>query len=296
MVPTPLLLLAAAAVGVDTGWTKLDSGGYEYVIQITPEQLDSLRNGGEFGSDLPAGTGAIRSYKIVVGTGPLVNQGVPLPPEAQVNYKPPVEEPSTAGRKGDIFSAGREQANPQQGDGEAATVAEEEKPLLDTPKALADRIRAVDVFRADQSAASATVAESETKTEADDGHENEGASSGDEADGPNTPATEESEPTSSAELKYWNTFLIVLTIMLGSLNGWFGFLAWDFRNRYLELLHDLDAQPNPVEEPSERFANERETPEEDADDGGSRRDQRGAMAYVGRKPVRHGDDEAYDEE
>lgn len=311
MVPTTLLVLAAAAVGVDTGWTKLDSGGYEYIIQISPDQLESLRSGGEFGSDLPSGTGAIRSYKILVGSGPLLNQGVPLPPEAQVNYKPPVNAPKTGANDSDKskIEAGKAQTGEWRGPSSAAgrerpgeNPADASKQVNDeftlrTPKALADRERQQTPINAIPAATDSgeTADADQVKTGKARADTDAGADEADEV-GANPPETEAVEPADKASLKFWNVFLTVLTIMLGSLIGWFGFLAWDFRNRYLELLHDLDTQSNPVEAPAERYEAEREEEEEESDVRDSRRPQRSAMAYVGRKSSRHQDEDSYEEE
>ena len=38
-----LLLVAATLFGVDVGWQKREDGGYEYIIQIEPEMLESLK-------------------------------------------------------------------------------------------------------------------------------------------------------------------------------------------------------------------------------------------------------------
>ncbi len=58
------------AVGIDVGWEPLPGGGVEYIIQIEPEMLDTLRDGEDLGSDIPSGLD-VRSYRIVVGTGKL---------------------------------------------------------------------------------------------------------------------------------------------------------------------------------------------------------------------------------
>lgn len=315
MVPTTLLLLAGAAVGVDTGWSKLDSGGYEYIIQISPEQLESLRNGGEFGSDLPTDTGAIRSYKIVVGSGPIVNQGVPLPAEARVSLKPTVTDNGTAKETEDAAKvsaqklqagSGRPQrdffdnsapaaATKLQDDKSGASGAQEDEDLLERPSAFSNRNRGpINLVPADKGVGNVADAE---KDKANDNKKV--TADTDETDGPgaDTPATEEVEPTKKAESEFWWYALVLIVIFQGCLNSYFLFLAWDFRNRYLELLRDLDTQSSPVEEPMTRYESSQDGEEEAAvDERESRRSQRGAMAYMGRKGSRDKDDEAYDEE
>jgi len=59
------------------GWQQLDDGGYEYIIQIEPEMLDSLRAGRNILSDLPPALQNIRRYRITVGNEPLPHEGIP---------------------------------------------------------------------------------------------------------------------------------------------------------------------------------------------------------------------------
>jgi hypothetical protein len=76
-----MVCLAAMTLGVDVGWAPSD-GGLEYIIQIKPEQLDSLRAGGlVIRSDVrPQHRGELRTYRIQVGAGPLPKTDLPEPP------------------------------------------------------------------------------------------------------------------------------------------------------------------------------------------------------------------------
>ena len=75
---------SVAAVGVDYGWQPVAGGGIEYIIQIEPQMLDSLRAGQDIFSDLPRTASNIRSYRITSGTGQIPHHGEPLP-EHEVN-------------------------------------------------------------------------------------------------------------------------------------------------------------------------------------------------------------------
>jgi len=86
-----VIILATAVVGVDTGWTTLADGGLEYVIQIEPQLLESLRNGEDIASDIPAPFRGARRYRITVGKGPLPGQDR-LPPRPKIEE--PVKEPA----------------------------------------------------------------------------------------------------------------------------------------------------------------------------------------------------------
>lgn len=74
-----IVCLSAAVLGVDYGWQPVAGGGIEYIIQIEPELLDSLKAGHDLFSDLPAAVRNIRSYRITVGTGRLPHHGEPPP-------------------------------------------------------------------------------------------------------------------------------------------------------------------------------------------------------------------------
>lgn len=85
------ILLAAATVGIDYGWQPLNSGGFEYIIQIEPELLDSLRAGEVLRSDLPTNLRDVRSYRIQVGHAAVPRIGNPQP-----EPKSPEPVPETA--------------------------------------------------------------------------------------------------------------------------------------------------------------------------------------------------------
>ena len=65
---------AVLVLGIDVGWQPLPDGGVEYIIQIEPEMLDTLRRGEDLGSDIPSNLD-VRSYRITVGTGKLPRKG-----------------------------------------------------------------------------------------------------------------------------------------------------------------------------------------------------------------------------
>lgn len=75
-----VLLMVASLVGVDVGWQATSDGGLEYIIQIEPEMVESLRSGNEIVSDIPPALRGMVSYRIRVGSDPLPHD--PLPSEA----------------------------------------------------------------------------------------------------------------------------------------------------------------------------------------------------------------------
>src|ERR1700753_4078518 len=74
-----LFCLSAAAMGVDYGWQPLAGGGIEYIIQIDPALVDSLKAGSDLFSDLPSSVSNVRRYRITVGNERLPPSGEPPP-------------------------------------------------------------------------------------------------------------------------------------------------------------------------------------------------------------------------
>lgn len=66
MMPTTLFL-AASLLGVDAGWQPISDHEMEYIIQIEPELLETLKAGKPLTSEIPAHLYGVRRYRIVVG-------------------------------------------------------------------------------------------------------------------------------------------------------------------------------------------------------------------------------------
>jgi len=77
-----LLLIAAMGIGVDVGWRPTPDGRIEYIIQVTPEELQDLDLGDVIAaSDVPSNLPPIASYRIVVGRSVLPRELPDQPPE-----------------------------------------------------------------------------------------------------------------------------------------------------------------------------------------------------------------------
>ena len=72
-----ILCIAAVVLGVEAGWQPMPDGGVQYLIQIEPHMLDSLRSGEAVESDIPPAVKEVRGYRITVGTETLPRE---LPP------------------------------------------------------------------------------------------------------------------------------------------------------------------------------------------------------------------------
>ena len=91
------VMLLAATVGVDYGWTNRDDGGVEYIIQIEPQVAEALRSG-----DLPDGVTSVvmpevqnvRAFRIVIGDDDLPREDVALTQAAEKPIDGGVPEPN----------------------------------------------------------------------------------------------------------------------------------------------------------------------------------------------------------
>lgn len=90
--------VVAASVGIDVGWQPVDEGGYEFLLQIEPEQLERLKAGEALTSDLPALPGRVVRVHWLVGTDPLPQISLPAADsnDAASSDATPAEETSPA--------------------------------------------------------------------------------------------------------------------------------------------------------------------------------------------------------
>ncbi len=69
------VLVTLTALGVDYGWQPAADGQLEYIIQIEPGMLESLKNGAEISSVILPEARNVRRFRIKVGTGPVPRRG-----------------------------------------------------------------------------------------------------------------------------------------------------------------------------------------------------------------------------
>jgi hypothetical protein len=86
MLPS-ILLLAASAVGITTGWEPLPGGGMKYIIQLEPEALEAHKTGEDLESDIDSRIHDIRSVSIRLGTGEVRRV---YPPPGKDEQKPEI--------------------------------------------------------------------------------------------------------------------------------------------------------------------------------------------------------------
>ena len=85
-----IFLVAATTLGVDVGYQPLPEGGLEYIIQIEPQLLGTLKQGQDLESEIPAELN-VRKFRITVGSGKLPQQL-----EQRRPGTPPAKSPAAA--------------------------------------------------------------------------------------------------------------------------------------------------------------------------------------------------------
>jgi len=88
--------VVAASIGIDVGWQPVDEGGYEFLLQISPEQLETLKAGEALTSDLPELPGRVVRVHWMVGTDPLPQTTLPAaapPATTPTAETPPANSP-----------------------------------------------------------------------------------------------------------------------------------------------------------------------------------------------------------
>lgn len=228
-----VLFVAAVGLGIDTGWQPLPEGGLEYIIQIEPPMLESLKAGEEVASDIPPDLRGIRSYRIKVGTGELPRKAAPEP--AADRGQSPLEPPPTQSTPGQgpvpflpprasVSDASASSQPPKFADNQFSSVSENvpqtlkpdpySKPLSEQQAGFIDQI--------DQHGTVPT---------------------------PHAKQAGVESPSDRKPGKPWLPFTLALAGLFGSVGGmlYFGCIAWDYRRRYRTLLQRLlDAEGIPL--------------------------------------------------
>lgn len=255
-----LLLIAAAATGIEVGWQPMPEGGYEYTIQIEPELAESfVRGDHEIVSSVPPGIDA-RRYRIVVGRGKLARveadaaAAVAARPKPLARRSPPPAQPAIDEPDPPLEPL----AQPEPADtpplAGADTLKNLPEPPDDTgpamavplePKALADDRPAANPFdRKQQPESEKHVADNAHLPVAEtapmllkSGYE--------EATKVNRPPSDAKPPTDQATepQRPWTAFVLALVLLCCSLgaNAYLGWIAWDARARYRSTLSKLGA-------------------------------------------------------
>jgi len=133
-----LALVAASVIGIDVGWEELPDGGFEYIIQIEPQTLESMQKGQDITSQMPPSVQGMRGYRITVGNAQLPHQGEPPPtgpsPAAPAQSESPAPASDTPPAPEPAFGAPPTESS-------AAGAATTANPAAATPQDMADADR-----------------------------------------------------------------------------------------------------------------------------------------------------------
>ncbi len=81
------LLLGGLLLGADVGWQPLPDGeGMEYLIQLSPQDIEAMKLGEAWMTDIPASVRNVRAYRITIGNERLqrIAPAPALPPEDEL--------------------------------------------------------------------------------------------------------------------------------------------------------------------------------------------------------------------
>jgi hypothetical protein len=199
-----LVLVAAAALGIEVGWQPLPQGGHEYTIQLEPQLLDVLKKGKEdIVSEVPPHLD-VRRYRITVGTGKLARDAGR--PEAIAAPVQPQREPLELGQESGALSPTTEDMSRDTSEDIMPVTAADERDAPARLPEVRDAITPVD-HRA------AETVETEKP-----------------ALPPGSEVAEAGRP--------WLAFLTALVLLCCSLgaNVYLGWIAWEARSRYRDAL------------------------------------------------------------
>lgn len=83
------VLLSVAVIGVDYGWQPSPDGHLEYIIQIEPGLVETMKAGSEIVSEIHPDARGVRRFRIRIGTGPLPRRGGVAPATPGQGIAPP---------------------------------------------------------------------------------------------------------------------------------------------------------------------------------------------------------------
>jgi hypothetical protein len=212
--------IAAVLLGVDAGWQPLPEGGIEYIIQIEPQLLETLKSGEPIQSDVPSYVKDVRAYRIVVGTAKLPRE---LPPQVE-----------GLGARGEGLGArGEGRGARGEGPAEQSSIINRQSPIgpgtappiTPNPFEPTPGSKRIDARQADYLEPSAGDAPGESKSPSESQSPSE-----------QEPAREASPP--AAAEKPWTPLIVALFTLFGSLgaNVYLGWITWYTRSRYRSLV------------------------------------------------------------
>ncbi|MGB9687956.1 hypothetical protein [Thermogutta sp.] len=245
MYGAPLILLLCC--GVDVGWQPSGDGGIEYIIQISPEELQNLRPGDILAaSDVPPNLPPITTYRVVVGSGPLPRKL----PEAAFSNSQELPSAAHAGRPPSA-SPGLRATPPGSPPGPIAT-AQSAVALIPTENESPNSgNRQVDESSHPSSGpAKSQAIDGSGPSPPDEPGEQSTQSISPQENGADTAASQRARATFSAPIDARWPFLLVAATAITTAGMCFAsWIAWDYRKKYLSLLQQC--HPEQADVPGE---------------------------------------------
>lgn len=224
--------IAAVLLGVDAGWQPLPEGGVEYIIQIEPELLETLKSGEPIQSDVPSYVKDVRAYRITVGTGKVPRElppkEAPSPDQAAARADRPPSDPFLPPPRAPSFwpDLSGEVPSLRQPGAESPTAPELIEPAPDS--------RPIDVRPTGYHERPAPGPKPELPQGPSVGPESESKSPSEQE-----PRREESRQDTTE--RAWTPLIVALFTLFGSLgaNLYLGWITWNTRSRYRALIEGI---------------------------------------------------------
>jgi hypothetical protein len=224
----PIACIAAVLLSVEAGWQPLPEGGVEYLIQIEPQLLETLKSGQPIQSDVPSYVKDVRALRVTVGTAELPRQ---LP--AAQGESPNAAAVEAAPRPVDPFLP--RAAVPSNWPDLSGNL-----PPLGQPDAQSPAAPKMIKPPPDSKPMDAQAAGYLEESTAAAGHRApaEGWSADPPARSPSEQQPGREEPRQEATEKPWAPLIIALFTLFGSFgaNVYLGWITWSTRSRYRSLV------------------------------------------------------------
>jgi hypothetical protein len=209
--------VAWGVVGLTAGSRALPGGGVEYIIQLTPHELELFKQDKVIEGEIPPEVKDIRSYRIQVGDRLLPQETAKTPPTPPA--RPATREPAKAPPAKPTSTT----YNPFA----ALTSLAERNPFSQGPSASRSS-SAEDARRAGEKLFGAKATATEHKPDDKKGEEKR----------PDDKTAKTQHPASKEPAKPWAPFTVALGTLVVSLgcNLYLGWITWETRKRFRALL------------------------------------------------------------
>jgi hypothetical protein len=239
----PIACIAAVLLGVQAGWQPLPQGGVEYLIQIEPQLLETLKSGQPIQSDVPSYVKDVRTFRVTVGTATLPRQlpaaqgespdaaAVEAGPQTVDPFLPPTEDRLAGDRRAPTQGFGRvapatQPSNWPNVSGNVPPLGQPDAQPPGTPRMLEPPPESKPI-----GAQAAGYLEASTTPVAS-------PPGGPASRSPSEQQPRREEPRQETTEKPWAPLIIALFTLFGSFgaNVYLGWITWSTRSRYRSVV------------------------------------------------------------